>query len=194
MNLEFNKIAGAILLGGVIAMTSGTIAKMAFGGYSHHHEGEEEKRGYEIEVTEDAGAGGAPAVEIDMGTLLAAATVEQGANVVKKCVACHDFTQGGPNKVGPNLYGVLGGPHAHKADFQYSDVMKSKHGEKWDVDSLWHFLNNPAGYMKGTKMSFAGLKKPEELAAAIVYIRSLGSTGVPLPAPKPVAAAVPVQK
>lgn len=186
MNLEFNKIAGALLLGGVIAMTSGTVAKLAFGGYAHHHEGEE-KRGFQIEVVEDANAGEA-AAEIDMGTLLAAATVEQGAAVAKKCAACHDFTQDGPDKVGPNLYGVLGNSHAHKAGFQYSDAMKALHGEKWDVEKLWHFLNNPAATIKGTKMAFAGLKKPEELAAAIVYIRSLGSTGVALPAPKPAEA------
>lgn len=186
MNLEINKIAGAILLGGVIAMTSGTIAKIAFGGYAHHHEGEEEKRGFKIDVVEEAEGGAAPAAAVDIGTMLAAATVEQGAAVVKKCAACHDFTQGGPNKVGPNLYGVLGGSHAHKADFQYSDAMKASHGEKWSPENLWHFLNNPASYIKGTKMAFAGLKKPEELAAAIIYIRSLGSAGVPLPAPKAV--------
>ena len=185
MNLEFNKIAAAVLLGGVIAMTSGTIAKMTFGGYAHEgHEGE--KRGYQIAVAE-AAEGGAPAAEIDMGALLAAATVEQGANVVKKCAACHDFTQGGPAKIGPNLYGVLGGNKAHMAGFQYSDALKAM-GGKWDVESIWHFLNNPAGYMKGTKMAFAGLKKPEELAAAIVYLRSLGSTSVVLPAPKAPAA------
>jgi cytochrome c len=62
--------------------------------------------------------------------------------------------------------------------------MKSLHGEKWTPEALWHFLNNPAAVVKGTKMAFAGLKKPEELAAAIIYIRSLGSASVPLPAPK----------
>ncbi len=180
MNLEFNKIAAAVLLGGVVAMTSGTIAKIAFGEYSHHHE---EKRGFEIEVVEDAGSGAAPAAEVDIGTMLAAATVEQGAAVIKKCAACHDFTKGGPNKVGPNLYGVLGGPHAHKGDFQYSAALQALKGN-WDYDSLWKFLNNPQAYVKGTKMAFAGLKKPEELAAAIVYIRSQGSANTPLPAPK----------
>ena len=184
MNLEFNKIAGAVLLGGVIAMVSGTVAKGVFGGYAHHEEGHEPKRGFIIEGAEAAEAGAAPAAEIDMGTLLAAATVEQGANVMKKCATCHDFTQGGPNKIGPNLYGVLGGPHAHAAGFQYSDAMKATASEKWTVENMWKFLNNPAAYIKGTKMSFAGLKKPEELAAAIVYLRSLGSTGVALPAPK----------
>jgi cytochrome c len=182
MNLEFNKIAGAVLLGGVIAMFSGTIAKGVFGGYAHHEEGHV-KRGFIIEGAEAAEAGAAPAAEIDMGTLLAAATIEQGANVMKKCATCHDFTQGGPNKIGPNLYGVLGGPKAHAAGFQYSDAIKGA-GGTWDVESMWKFLNNPAAVMKGTKMSFAGLKKPEELAAAIVYLRSLGSTGVALPAPK----------
>jgi hypothetical protein len=62
--------------------------------------------------------------------------------------------------------------------------MKALHDKKWDVESIWHFLNNPGETVKGTKMSFAGLKKPEELAAAIVFLRSLGSENVPLPAPK----------
>lgn len=193
MNLEFNKIAGAVLLAGVIAMVSGTVAKLTFGGYAHHEEGHE-KRGFIIEGAEAAESGAAP-VEIDMGTLLAAATVEQGANAAKKCAACHDFTQGGPNKIGPNLYGVLGGPHAHAAGFQYSEAMKATASEKWTVENMWHFLNNPAAYIKGTKMAFAGLKKPEELAAMIVYLRSLGSTGVALPAPKaPAAEAAPAEK
>jgi cytochrome c len=176
MNLEFNKIAGAVLLAGVIAMASGTVAKLVFGGYSHHDESHA-KRGYVIEGAEAAESGAAVAAEIDKGTLLAAATVEQGANAAKKCAACHDFTQGGPNKIGPNLYGVLGGPKAHAAGFQYSDAIKNS-GGKWDVESMWAFLNNPAAVMqKVQKWRFAGLKKPEELAAMIVYLRSLGSAG-----------------
>ena len=181
-NLEFNKIAAAVLLAGVLAMASGTVAKLVFGGYSHHHE---EKRGYQIEGAEVTG-GAAEKKPVDIGTALAAATVEQGANIAKKCVACHNFEKGGPNLVGPNLWGVLGGKHAHMASFQYSSAMQATAAEIWTVENTWKFLNNPQAYIKGTKMSFAGLRKPEELAAIIVYINSKTDKPVSFPAPKKV--------
>jgi len=182
--MEFNKIAGAVLLAGVIAMIAGTIAKATFGGYSHHHEGEE-KRGYQIEVADATGTiGSAPVKEVDMAELLASAKIEDGANVAKKCVACHDFSKGGPNKVGPNLWGIVGAPHAHKADFQYSTAMKEKASEMWTAEALWKFLENPSAAMKGTKMAFAGVKKPEERAALIKYLNSMSDKPVTLPAVK----------
>lgn len=181
-NLEFNKIAAAVLLAGVLAMASGTVAKLVFGGYSHHHE---EKRGYQIEGAEVTG-GATEQKEVDIGTALAAATVEQGANVAKKCATCHNFEKGGANMVGPNLWGVLGGKHAHMASFQYSSAMQATAGEVWTVENTWKFLNNPQAYIKGTKMSFAGLRKPEELAAIIVYLNSKTDKSVSFPAPKKV--------
>ncbi len=188
MNLEINKIAAAVLLGGVIAMTSGTIAKMAFGGYSHEGGEGEEKRGFKVEGAEVSGGGAEEQKPVDIGTYLAAATAEQGADVTKKCLACHDFSKGGPNKVGPNLWGVLGGPHAHKGDFQYSAGMEALKGDIWTPEKIWAFINNPAATVKGTKMSFAGLKKPEEIAAAIKYLNTMTDKPVALPAPKPAGA------
>ena len=175
--LELNKIAAAVLLAGLIAMITGTIAEALY-------EPEKPKaRGYQVEVAEEAPAGAAkkePQI-VDVGALLAAASVEKGQEIAKKCAVCHSFEKGGPNKVGPNLYGVVNGPHAHKGDFAYSDSMKGLHDKKWSVEELYHFIYNPKDYVKGTKMAFAGIKKPEDLAALLVYLNSVSDAPAPLP-------------
>ena len=182
--MEFNKIAGAILLAGVIAMGSGTIAKILFGGYDHHDD--HAKRGFQIEVSDDAVAGEVKK-EIDRGTFFAAATAEQGKKVAKKCVACHSFEEGGANKVGPNLYGAFGGTKSVHTGYNYSAAFQAMEG-KWGYDELWDFLTKPSKYVKGTKMAFAGLKKPEDLASMIIYMRENSPHKLALPAPKIVEA------
>ncbi len=180
MNLEKNKIVASILLAGVIAMIAGTAAKILYFGASHH---EEEKRGYTIEGAEEAASGaGEPKVEVDKNALLAEAKAEDGMKVATKCLVCHSLNKGEAAKVGPNLYGVVGNNHAHMAGFQYSKVMAEMHDKKWTYEDLWAFINNPKVYAPGTKMAFAGIKNPKELAALIVYLRSLSDSPIPLPA------------
>ncbi len=180
-SLEFNKTLAAILTAGILASGTGVLSRMLY------HPSVPEEPAYPIEVaaSEEGGGeaeaeGGGPAP--DLGTLLASASVETGEATAKKCASCHDFAKGGANKIGPHLWGVLGRPVGSVEDFAYSEPMKS-HGGNWDYASLDGFLASPKGYIAGTKMSFAGLKKPEERAGVIAYLRSLSDNPEPLPAP-----------
>ena len=123
--------------------------------------------------------------------LLATANPDAGEVVLKKCVACHTAEKGGPNKVGPNLWGIVNRPVASHEGFAYSAAMKDfSEGGKvvWDYDHLNHFLTSPKGLVKGTAMGFAGVKKPDERANLIAYLRTLSDSPAPLPeapAPRP---------
>jgi cytochrome c len=113
--------------------------------------------------------------------LLKSADPAAGAKVAAKCKACHGFDKGGPNKVGPNLWDIVGAKQAHLGDaFKYSDALKGLGGE-WTYDALDKFLTAPKEYVPGTKMVFPGLKKPEDRAAVIAYLRSLSDSPKPLP-------------
>ena len=108
------------------------------------------------------------------------ASVEEGAKAARKCAVCHSFDKGGPNKVGPHLWGIVGGDVASSAGFSYSAALKGV-GGKWDFEHLNKFLHNPKGTAPGTKMAFAGIKNDAERAAVIAYLRSLSDSPVPLP-------------
>jgi cytochrome c len=180
-SMEFNKIAGAVL--GTALMVFG-LKELA--GFVYHSE-TPEKPGYAIEVAEaatggeESAEGGAPAVSL--GTLLAAADPAKGEAGAKACAACHDFTKGGPNKVGPNLWNVVGSNHGSKEGFSYSEAMAAKSGEPWTFEALDAFLTNPKGAIAGTKMAFGGIKKPEARADLLAYLRTLSDSPQPLPAP-----------
>lgn len=180
MNLEFNKIAASILLAGLIAMVAGTAAKIFYGNQPTHGS-HEEKRGYKIEGVE--AAVGATAVAIDIPTLLAAGDATKGATIANKCMTCHTFEKGEANKIGPNLWAILGAKTAHMEGFAYSSALAGMKGV-WNYEEIWGFINNPAKYLKGTKMSFAGIKKPEELADLIAFLRTKHDNAPALPAIK----------
>lgn len=100
---------------------------------------------------------------------------EKGENVFKKCKACHEVGADAKNKVGPTLNGIVGSPAAHLGDeFKYSDAMleAAAGGLVWDEASLTEFLTKPKDFMKGTKMSFAGLRKEDDIADVIAYLQT----------------------
>lgn len=176
---ELNKLAAAILIAGIVAMVAGFLAEILY------HPEHPEKRGYSVAVEEgdrDEGAGVSEGKEeaIDIAALLKNADIAAGQAVAKKCVSCHVFEKDGPHRVGPRLWGVVGGKRAHWDDFAYSKAMMEK-GGSWTYEELYAFLNNPKKVVPGTKMAFAGLKKPEDIANIIAYLRSLSDNPVPLP-------------
>lgn len=168
MNMESNKILAALLVAGIVAGMGGFIAREVI------HPEHLEEDAYKIEVAESAApdAAAAPAEAEPIDDLMASANSADGEKISKICAACHTFGAGEPNKVGPNLHGIIGAHHAHKDDYAYSDAMKAMSGETWDVKALNKFLWAPGKTIKGTKMTFAGLKKPEDRAALIKWLET----------------------
>ena len=192
--LELNKIAASILVAGLVATVTGAVTGALYYGGAKHAGHDEPKRGYTIEGVETAGdAGGAAAVDagpVDILPYLATADMAKGQELVKRCTTCHTFEKGGPNRTGPNQWSLIGSDVAHKGDFNYSDAMKALHGQKkWGFQELSEFLANPKKYVPGNRMSYAGLKKPEERAALLVYLNSLSDAPLAIPKvePKPEA-------
>jgi len=178
MNIfEFNKIAGAVLAGALIIMVINEIASLAI------HPTYPETNAYAIETADVASSEVASKDVVEgpsLGALLATADIGKGQKVFKKCGTCHTTEEGGANKIGPNLHGILNKDKATGAGFSYSSAMANK-GGNWSYSDLDVFLTKPSTYIKGTKMAFAGLKKPGDRAHLIAYLRSLGKESVPLP-------------
>ena len=111
--------------------------------------------------------------------LFASTSAAEGAKVFKKCAACHSIAEGGGNKIGPALWGVLGRLAGSVPDYKYSKAMAA-HGKNWSFEEMNGFLIKPKDWIKGTKMSYAGLKKAKERAAVILYMNENTSSPLPL--------------
>ncbi len=177
-SFELNKIMGAVFGALMLVVGAGVIAGMLF-----------EPRpagvaGYALPEAEGevTAAAEAPAEE-PVAIRLAAASVERGEAAVRACTSCHTFEQGGPNRIGPNLWDVVMGPKAHADGFGYSGALQERAaaGEVWDYEALDGFIANPRGYMPGTSMTYAGLRNAQERANIIAYMRSLSENPPPLP-------------
>jgi cytochrome c len=186
-SFEWNKIAGAVL-GTLIFIF--VVRLVAEGVYEPEMPA---KPGYIVEgVVETAGPGAAaaPVEEAmpDWGTVLASADAAAGKTLSGRCEQCHDLSSAKQNKIGPELYGVVGRARASVDGFSYSSAMKAKGGE-WTYDELFKFIKSPGGYIPGTKMSFAGISKAEDRINLIAFLRTNSDSPAPIPAPAPAAAA-----
>jgi cytochrome c len=180
-SFELNKIIGAIL--GTLLFVMG-VGFLAEGIYEPAHG---TGPGYDLPAPSEApgtgDTGGPAAGPVDVGTLLAKADAKAGEGAAKKCTSCHDFTKGGPNKTGPNLYGIVGEKIADVPGFAFSDALKAHASETWDYDKLNQWLISPKAFAPGTKMTYAGDKDDADRANIIAYLGSLSDSPVPYPAP-----------
>jgi cytochrome c len=185
-SFEVAKIAGAVLCTLLVIVGVRTALEIA------EERAAPEKPGYTLPAPEpatpsDVPAGGAPAVPApvdlpatpasgfdaaEVANAAASANAQTGATIFKKCQTCHSGEKDGPNKVGPNLWGVVGRPRASHAGFNYSDAMKAKGGD-WTLPELAAFLHNPKGAVPGTKMIFPGITDQTELADLLAYLDTL---------------------
>jgi cytochrome c len=173
---EWNKIIASVLTAMIVAMVSGILATFVV------HPARLEKPAY-LPPGAAEGAKGAEAAAASaskpqklepIGPALAKADAQKGEQITKVCQQCHTFGKGEPNKIGPNLFGVFGGPIAEdRGGYQFSEALQKHKGKKWTPDTLNVWLHNPQSFAEGTKMSFPGLPKVQERADVVKYLESL---------------------
>ena len=182
--LGLNKLFAGILMAGLLLMVGIKLADVLV------PHSELEQNAYVIEVPEATGL--AEAAPEDTGpepilALLASADVAAGAKLAKKCSACHVFEAGGANKVGPALWSIVNQAKGSVDGFAYSSALAG-FGGSWDYQSLNAFLAKPKAYISGTKMNFAGLKKPQDRANMVAWLRTMADSEAPLPTAEDIAA------
>jgi len=177
-SFELNKIIAAILMVALLVIGLGKIADVAF------HVKKPKNPGYKVEGQIQLASSSSDATEvvekIDIVAVMAQGDVTNGEKIFKKCAACHSINKGGKNKIGPALYNVVGRKVGDVADYKYSKTLAS-YDKAWTFEELNGFLIKPAVYLKGTKMSYAGLRKEADRASIIKYLNQNGDNPKALP-------------
>ena len=166
-SFELNKIIAAILMVALLVIGLGKIADGVF------YVKKPQNPGYQVKVESQLTSGTSQATEvmekIDIAIFMALGDVASGEKIFKKCAACHSINKGGKNKIGPALYNVVGRAVGGGDDYKYSKALAT-YGKEWTFEELNGFLQKPASYLKGTKMSYAGLRKEKDRASIIKYL------------------------
>ena len=199
--LGLNKIMGALLATALFMMGMATLPSLVFGGSGGHYGDKEEPATmsekmcsqfhYCIEIAEAASAGAAVEAVFDLGAALLTADLTRGERTFSgQCAACHTITPGGANGTGPNLHNTIGADKARIAGFNYSGALSNAEGA-WSYENMDAWLKSPAGYVRGTSMSFAGIRKDADRVNVIAYLAA-NTEGAP-PFPAPMAPAAPAE-
>ena len=177
-SFELNKIIAAILM---VALLIIGLSKIADGVF---HVNKPKNPGYQVEVESQLVSDTSQAAEviekIDIAAIMAQGDITSGKKIFKKCAACHSIDKGGKNKIGPALYNVVGRAVGGVDDYKYSKTLAS-YGKDWTFEELNGFLKKPSTYLKGTKMSYAGLRKETDRASIIKYLNQNSDSPKPLP-------------
>ena len=177
-SFELNKIIAAVLMVALLVIGLGKIADGVF------HVKKPKNPGYQVKVESQLISGKSQEAEvmkkIDIVAIMALGDVTSGEKIFKKCAACHSIKKGGKNKIGPALYNVVGRAVGGVDDYKYSKALTS-YGKEWTFEELNGFLQKPASYLKGTKMSYAGLRKEKDRASIIKYLNQNGDSPKLLP-------------
>ena len=173
MDDRINTIAGWVLFAGIVALGSSIVAG------EYYHSERPEKMGYPIAGVQEEGEGAAEA-EKPIEFYLASADAAKGQQVFNKCMACHTAEKGGPNMMGPDLWGVVGAPIGEGRGYAFSSAL-SKVGGTWNWDNLSTWLTSPKAFAPGTKMTFAGLSNPQDRADVIAFLNAHSDSPLPLP-------------
>ncbi len=181
-SFELNKIAAAVLIALLTVKGADLISRALI------HPEMLKEPAYKIEgVSVTAQAGGTSTEKkgpLPIEPLLVAASVDKGAEVFKKCTSCHTIDKGGPNRVGPNLYGIVGAERGKKEGYSYSPAMANK-GGTWTYEDLNIYLYKPRDFLSGTKMAFVGVKDDKDRGDLIAYLRMQNDSPLPLPTASP---------
>ena len=173
-----NKIVASIILAVILILGINKITDIIF------YVDKPEKSAYQIasvsnSTTTETISASSSSGSGEIMALLASASVADGEKVFKKCAACHSIAKGGGNKIGPALWGVLDRQAGSVSDYKYSKAMAA-HGKKWSFEEMNSFLIKPRDWIKGTKMSFAGLKSKNDRVAVILYMNEKTDSPLPL--------------